>query len=101
MSAKIVVADDEPDIRRLIAFTLKRQGHTVLEASDGDSALALIREARPDLVVLDVMMPGMSGLEVAAALSANPDTAPTPIIILSARGQAVEIDAGLSTGARA
>ncbi|MGH2352890.1 MAG: response regulator transcription factor [Chloroflexota bacterium] len=101
MSARIVVADDEADIRRLIVFTLRRRGYTVLEASAGDAALELVRQERPDLVVLDVMMPGMSGLEAAQALSGDPATAGIPVIILSAKGQAAEVEAGLTSGARA
>lgn len=99
--ARIVVADDEADIRRLVAFTLKRRGHDVLEADSGDGALALIRETMPDAVVLDVMMPGMTGLEVARILSSEPATSSIPIIILSAKGQATEVDQGLASGATA
>lgn len=101
MSARIVVADDEADIRRLIVFTLKRRGYAVLEASAGDDALVMIRAERPDLAVLDVMMPGLSGLEVAAALATEPATATIPIVMLSAKGQAAEVQAGLASGARA
>lgn len=101
MSARIVVADDEADIRRLIVFMLRRRGHAVLEASAGDVALDLIRRERPDLVVLDVMMPGLSGLEVAQALADEPATAAIPVVILSAKGQVTEVEAGLNTGARA
>jgi two-component system, OmpR family, response regulator MtrA len=100
MSARIVVADDEADIRRLVVFTLRRQGYTILEAGAGDSALALIRRERPDLAVLDVMMPGLSGLEVAQALRADPATAAIPVIMLSAKGQASEVENGLASGAR-
>lgn len=100
MTARIVVADDEADIRRLIVFTLRRRGYTVLETTAGDSALTLIREERPDLAVLDVMMPGMSGIEVAQALAADPATSAIPVIMLSAKGQATEVAAGLSSGAR-
>ena len=100
MTARIVVADDEADIRRLIVFTLRRRGYTVLETAAGDSALYLIREELPDLAVLDVMMPGMSGIEVAQALAADPATSNIPVIMLSAKGQATEVAAGLSSGAR-
>lgn len=100
MNERIVVADDMADIRLLISFTLRRRGYTVLEASDGDAALALIRDELPDLAVLDVMMPGMTGLEVARAAAGDPATASIPIIILSAGGQASEIEAGLASGAR-
>lgn len=98
MTARIVVADDEADIRRLITFVLKRRGHTVLEANAGDVALELIRQEMPDLVTLDVMMPGLTGLEVAAALASDPVTAGIPVIILSAKGQATEVEAGLQAG---
>jgi DNA-binding response OmpR family regulator len=101
MTARIVVADDEADIRRLIVFALRRRGYTVMEAGTGDGALALIRAERPQLAVLDVMMPGMSGLVVAEALGADPGTASLPILMLSAKGQATEIEAGLRAGARA
>lgn len=99
MSARIVVADDEADIRRLVSFTLRRRGYTVFEAATGDEALALVQAERPDLAVLDVMMPGLHGTEVARTLAADPETARIPIIILSAKGQAAEIEAGLKTGA--
>ncbi len=101
MSARIVVADDDPAIRNLVAFTLRRRGHTVLEAGDGMQALALVREALPDLIVLDVMMPGLDGLEVAGALARDAATAGIPILMLSAKGQAVEVRAGLASGAAA
>lgn len=99
--ARIVVADDEADIRRLVAFTLKRRGHDVLEADGGDTVLELVRTELPDAIVLDVMMPGMTGLEVARILSTEPETARIPIIILSAKGQAAEVDQGLAAGAHA
>jgi DNA-binding response OmpR family regulator len=100
-SARIVVADDEADIRRLIVFTLKRRGHQVFEASSGDEALALIKEVLPDLVVLDVMMPGLSGPEVTRRLRSNRDTVDIPVLLVSAMGQASEIASGLSSGASA
>ena len=101
MSARIVVADDEADIRRLVVFTLRRQGYTILEAGAGDAALDLIRQEKPDLAVLDVMMPGLTGLEVAQALQSDPSTASIPVIMLSAKGQAAEVQAGLASGAGA
>jgi len=98
---RIVVADDEADIRRLITFTLRRRGYEVHEAADGDEALDLIREVHPDLAVLDVMMPGRSGLEVAQSLTASSETAGIPVVILSAKGQMTEVEAGITSGARA
>ena len=100
MTARIVAADDEADIRRLVAFTLRRRGFVVLEAGAGDEALALIREERPDLAVLDVLMPGMSGIEVAQQLASDPETAAIPVILLSALGQVADVKAGLQSGAR-
>lgn len=96
---RVVVADDEEDIRRLTVFTLRRRGITILEADAGDVALEMIRRELPDLVVLDVMMPGLSGLKVAEAMLQDPATARIPIIMLSAKGQSAEVDAGLASGA--
>jgi len=84
----------------LIAFTLRRRGYTVLEAEDGTVALERIRRERPDLAVLDVMMPGLTGLAVTRQLGLEPETAAIPIILLSAKGQGSEIEAGLASGAR-
>ncbi len=100
MTARIIVADDEADIRRLIVFTLRRRGYDIIEASTGDGALAEIQKTMPDLVVLDVMMPGLTGIEVAGLLAADPATASIPVLLLSAMGQAAEIEAGLSSGAQ-
>ncbi|MDQ3412174.1 MAG: response regulator [Chloroflexota bacterium] len=100
MSGTILIADDEPNIRQLIAFTLRRRGYTVLEAEDGTVALERIRRERPDLAVLDVMMPGLTGLAVTRQLGLEPETAAIPIILLSAKGQGSEIEAGLASGAR-
>ena len=101
MSARIVIAEDEEDIRSLIAFTLRRRGYSVVEASNGDEGLALIRSERPDLALLDVMMPGLSGIEVAQELAADPSTHGIPLVLLSAKGQATEIEAGMASGVRA
>ncbi|HEY3078539.1 MAG TPA: response regulator [Chloroflexota bacterium] len=98
---RIVVADDEPDIRRLVAFALRRRGYEVAEAAAGDAALDLVRTEVPDLVVLDVMMPGMNGTEVARALGEDERTAGIPVLLLSARDQAAEIEEGMTSGARA
>lgn len=100
MTTRIVAADDEADIRRLVAFTLRRRGHVVVEASTGDEALALIRQEQPDLAVLDVLMPGMTGIEVAQALAGDPVTAAIPVILLSALGQATDVKTGMQSGAR-
>jgi|SRR5947209_2289862 len=98
MNARLVIADDEPDLLRLVSFVLK--DYTLFAARDGEEALHLIRQEQPDLIVMDVRMPGMSGLEVAEAMAKDAQVASIPIIFLSAKGQEVEIEAGLQTGAK-
>jgi DNA-binding response OmpR family regulator len=98
---RLVVADDEADIRKLVSFTLRRRGHTVLEARSGDEAYDLIAAEHPDLAILDVMMPGMTGVEVARKLHERSDLAAIPVVLLSAKGQAREIAEGLESGATA
>lgn len=100
MNETILIADDDDDIRQLIAFTLRTRGYAVVEASDGESALALTRREQPALVILDVMMPAMTGIEVARKLVADAKTARIPIVLLSAKGQKSEIEEGLSSGAQ-
>ena len=97
MKPKLVIVDDEADIRRLIVFLLR--SYELHEAQNGKQALELIREVQPDLVLLDVMMPEMSGLEVLQAMRADVPTASIPVILLSAKGQAAEIEQGLRSGA--
>lgn len=101
MSARIVVAEDEPHIRELIAISLRRAGHEVEQAEDGESAIALLQANPPDLLICDVMMPGLSGYEVAKRLASDPRTAAIPILMLSAMGQTRDIDEGLASGAHA
>src|SRR5947209_2005237 len=97
MKPKLVIADNETDIRRLIMFLLR--SYDLAEAQNGKRALELIREVQPDLVLLDVMMPEMTGLQVLDAVRKNPLTASIPIILLSAKGQVAEIEQGLRNGA--
>ncbi len=82
-----IIADDEPDILRLVSLTLKRHGYHVIEASNGEEALTMIQEHRPDVVVLDVMMPGMTAPEVAAAMATETRLASIPVLLLSARAR--------------
>ncbi len=100
MSKTILIADDEPNIRQLVAFTLRRRGYSILEAEDGTTALDLIRAGSPDLAVLDVMMPGMTGIAVVQEMMGDAVMAEIPVILLSAKGQGVEIEEGLASGAR-
>jgi DNA-binding response OmpR family regulator len=97
--AGIVVVEDDADIRDLIEMFLVRAGHDVRCARHGREGLDLCVEQPPDLVVLDVMMPVMSGLEVAARLRADPALTPVPIVMLSAGGREAEREAGISSGA--
>jgi len=97
--AKILLAEDEADIRRLVTLKLEQLGHVVRAFENGAAALADARKHAPDLAVLDVVMPGMTGLEVCRGLRQDPATAGVPVIILTARAQQSDIDAGLAAGA--
>ncbi|OLF08585.1 response regulator transcription factor [Actinophytocola xanthii] len=97
--ARVLVAEDDPDLRGMIEFKLASAGHEVTVVADGDAAMTSARAAPPDLAVLDVMMPGMSGIEVCEALRADPVTAATPIIMLTARAQSADVSRGLAAGA--
>jgi DNA-binding response OmpR family regulator len=99
MKRKILVVDDEPDAVELIEFNLCQAGFDVSTAADGAEALKKAREVRPDLIVLDVMLPEMSGLEVCKVLRRDPATAAVPIIMLTARAAEVDRVVGLEIGA--
>jgi DNA-binding response OmpR family regulator len=95
----VLVADDEEDIRLLVTFRLERAGYEVLEASDGEQALRLATEHSPDVAVLDVMMPKLSGFEVLDELRSNEATSGLPVILLTARAQPADVERGLAAGA--
>ena len=97
--ARVLVADDEPDIRRIIGIFLRRGGHEVFETDDGMRAMTLMEELRPDAAVLDVVMPGMTGIELTRTIRSLPHLAQTPIIMLSARTLAHEVEEGMRSGA--
>jgi CheY-like chemotaxis protein len=97
--AKIVIAEDERDIRDLITFTLNFAGHQVVAASNGEEALQAIRAELPDLILLDVRMPRMTGYEVCREVKADPLTQHIPVAFISAKGQESEIRTGLEAGA--
>ena len=99
MSHKVLIADDEPNILISLEFLMKREGHQVLLARDGIEALALIRSERPALVLLDVMMPGKSGIEVCQAVRADETLAGTLILMLTAKGRDTDVAKGLGVGA--
>jgi DNA-binding response OmpR family regulator len=95
----VLAADDDPLIRELIQFRLERSGYAVVTAENGDDALRLARERRPDLLVLDVMMPGLNGYEVTRRLRADEETRRIPIILLTARVQEADVAQGFEAGA--
>lgn len=97
--ARILVVDDEPHIVRLVSFSLERAGHEILEANDALSGIAIIREHKPDLVLMDVMMPGMTGFEALEILKADQATKDVPVVMLSAKSQEYEQAEGLERGA--
>ncbi len=97
--ARIVIADDDADIRELVVFKLRHAGHEVLPVADGTAAVEACLADRPDLVILDVMMPGMSGLEAARVLRAEASMNGVPIIMLTARAQESDIEQGFEAGA--
>lgn len=101
MSETILIAEDELDIRELISFTLQLSGYTVIQAPNGDIAIQKARETMPDLIMLDVRMPKVTGFEACKILKAAPETRDIPIIFLSAKGQESEIKQGTELGAEA
>ncbi len=96
---KILVAEDERDIRDLIGFTLRFAGFDVVLAANGIEAVKRAPQEQPDLIILDVRMPKMTGYEACRHLKENPATSAIPIVFLSAKGQETEIEEGLSSGA--
>jgi DNA-binding response OmpR family regulator len=101
MSKHVLIADDEPNIVISLEFLMKREGHRVSIARDGDAALAAIRAERPDLVLLDVMMPGRSGFDVCQAVRADETLAAVKILMLSAKGRDTDLAKGTALGADA
>lgn len=97
--AKILIAEDERDIRDLIEFTLTYAGHEVITAINGAQAVELAPKVMPDLILMDVRMPKMSGYEACRALKDMEAVANIPVVFLSAKGQETEIDQGLDAGA--
>src|SRR5688572_27809508 len=95
----VLVVDDDPVIQKLLQVNFEMEGYSVITAGDGEEGLAKAQAERPDAVVLDVMMPKMDGLEVARRLKGDPDTESIPIILLSAKAQQADIQAGSATGA--
>ena len=97
--AKILIAEDERDIRDLIGFTLRFAGHEVFSACNGEEAVELAKKEKPDLILLDVRMPRMTGYDACIAIKKQPRLANTPVVFLSAKGQESEIESGMEAGA--
>jgi DNA-binding response OmpR family regulator len=95
----VLIAEDDRDIRELVTAKLEAAGYQVLAVVDGLQALREIREQRPDVALLDVMMPGISGLDIIATLRRDPGTASVPVILMSAKSQEFDVQSGLAQGA--
>ena len=96
---KILVVDDDPDVRMALAITLEEAGHDIEEASDGLEVLDLVREISPDAILLDINMPGMDGFQVLEQLKVDGDTAKIPVIMISARARPRDREDALFMGA--
>jgi DNA-binding response OmpR family regulator len=101
MGKKILIADDEPNIVVSLEFLMKQKGYAVKVVNDGEAALLAVGEFAPDLVLLDVMMPRMSGYDVCQKIRENPAWAAIKVVMLSAKGRDIEVTKGLAVGADA
>jgi phosphate regulon transcriptional regulator PhoB len=99
MPKKILVVDDEKDIVDLITYNLEKEGFTAMKAYDGEDAIEVVKSQKPDLVVLDLMLPGMRGLEVCRFIRRNRETESHPVIMLTAKGDHVDRIVGFELGA--
>jgi len=97
--SKILIVDDEQDIVELIAYNLEKEGFSTIKAYDGVSVFNVITTKKPDLLILDLMLPGMNGLDICKKIRANPATADLPIIMLTAKGDELDKIIGLEIGA--
>jgi len=97
--AKILIVDDEKDIVDLISYNLEREGFSTIKAFDGGSVLAIVKSQKPDLIILDLMLPGMNGLDICKGIRSNPQTAALPVIMLTAKSDELDKILGLEIGA--
>ncbi len=98
-SQEILVVEDETDIQELVRYNLDKEGYAVRCMTSGEEALRALRSSTPDLVLLDLMLPGISGLDVCRSIKSNPATRHVPVVILTAKGEEVDIVSGLELGA--
>ena len=96
---KILIAEDEPDIRDLVAFTLRFAGYEVVTCSNGEEAVELANKEVPDLILLDVRMPRLTGYDACKKIKDTPELKDIPVVFLSAKGQEAEIQSGMEAGA--
>ncbi len=101
MTYQVLIAEDEPNIVISLEFLLKEAGYEVAVARDGAEAIRLAGASRPDLVVLDLMLPSVNGFEVCRWIRSNPETRDTKVLMLTARGRESEMEKGLASGANA
>jgi two-component system phosphate regulon response regulator PhoB len=95
----ILVVEDEDDIQELVRYNLAKEGYRVIQALSGEEGFKAAKSSNPDLIVLDLMLPGLDGLEVCRLLKADPKTSHTPIVILTAKGEEADVVTGLELGA--
>ena len=98
-SRKIAIIEDEPDILEVLSYNLKREGFVVLAARDGDTGLAMVKHEKPDLVLLDLMLPGMDGVEICSSIKNDTELHNTLIIMVTAKGEESDVVLGLGVGA--
>ena len=96
---KVLIIEDDPSFSRAISHIVEKEGYNVTNASNGMTGLRMVKEDKPDLLILDVMLPGIDGFEICSQLRNEPQTAKLPIIMLSAKGQETDKTTGLKVGA--
>jgi DNA-binding response OmpR family regulator len=99
MTKRILVIEDDPAISRLVDYSLRHEGYDVIAATNGLEGIRKAHDEAPDLIILDVMLPGMDGFEICHQLRAEPDTAGLPILMFSAKAQEIDKNTGLKVGA--
>jgi DNA-binding response OmpR family regulator len=99
MNEKILVIEDDPATSRLVDYALRHEGYQVITASNGLVGIRKVQEEKPDLIILDVMLPGMDGFEICHRLRSEPATAELPILMLSAKAQEIDRNTGVKVGA--